>query len=309
MPNKYLSEIKTNHVRWLNLSRNTAKEIDYLRENFKFHPLDLDDCLSPAQRPKLDEYDDYLFLILTFPYYDHGRKEIRSSELDFFIGQDYLVTVTDGQLEPFNKFFEQCRINDAFRDKYLNGNPVALLSEILTKLQAYLFPMLDHINLDIEDIEKVIFAGYEKKMVKEILLVKRNIINFRKITQTHQNVIKKLIRKERKFFIPDEIGLHLANNLEQSADAWDILDGLKENIEALHGTNESLISFRLNDIMKILTMISVVLLPVNLVASIFGMNTPIMPFVNDPGGFWMILGLMGFLIVGFIIFFKKKNWL
>jgi len=108
MPNKYLSEIKTNHVRWLNLSRNTAKEIDYLRENFKFHPLDLDDCLSPAQRPKLDEYDDYLFLILTFPYYDHGRKEIRSSELDFFIGQDYLVTVTDGQLEPFNKFFEQC---------------------------------------------------------------------------------------------------------------------------------------------------------------------------------------------------------
>jgi magnesium transporter len=309
MSNKYINEIKTTNVRWLKLSRNTNKEMDYLRENFKFHPLDLDDCLSPAQRPKLDKYDDYLFLILTFPYYDRQEKEIRASELDFFIGPDYLVTVTDGQLEPFNKFFEQCKINDSFRNKYLSDNPILLLSEILNKLQLYLFPMLDHISLNIEEIEKVIFAGYEKKMVKEILLVKRNIINFRKIIQTHQNVIKKLIREENKFFIPNKVGVYLSNNLEQSADAWDILDGLKENIEALHGTNESLISFRLNDIMKILTMISVVLLPVNLVASIFGMNTPIMPFVRDPNGFWIILGLMGMLIIAFIIFFKKKTWL
>ena len=309
MESKHIKEIKTSKVKWIHLTKNSNQEIDYLRNNFKFHPLDLDDCLSPAQRPKLDEYQDYLFLILTFPYYDREPREILASEVDFFIGPNYLITVTDGKLVPLMKFFEQCQINDSYRDKFLSDNPVFLLSEIINKLQLYCYPISDHVSQDIENVEKVIFAGYEKKMVKEILIIKRNIVNFRKIMQAHKNVIRKLIAKKNKLFISNSSQVYLTNNLEQTKEIWDVLEGLKENVEALHNTNESLISFRLNDIMKILTMISVILLPINLIASIFGMNTPIMPFINNPQGFWMILGIMGLLIITFFFFFKKKSWL
>ena len=306
---KKFKEIKTPAVRWLHFNKPKSADLDYLRNNFKFHPLDLEDCLSPTQRSKLDEYPEYLFMILTFPYYFRPEKEIRGSEVDFFIGPDYLISVSDGNLPPLNHFFEQCQLNEAFREKYLGEGPTQLLYALVNKLQHYCYPMLTHIDEDIESIEKIIFSGYEKKMVKKILEVKRNIVSFRRNLQAHKNVIHKLMSKKDKFFIPNAIGAYFANILEQTKDLWDILENLKEDIEALHSTNESLISFRLNDIMKILMIISVILLPINMLASIFGMNTPIMPIVNHPDGFWIILGIMAVLIVGAVMIIKKKKWM
>lgn len=302
-------EIKTPKLHWIHLTKPTANQLENLRLKFGFHPLDIEDCLSPSQRPKLDEYEHYLFLILTFPYYEPGGREIKASEVDFFIGPNYLITVSDGMLTPLIKFFEQCQINDAFRQKYLSDNPIVLLYEIVNRLQLYCYPILDHIGEDIDGIQKVIFSGYEKKMVKEILIIKRNIVNFRKIMQAHKSVVKKLISKKDKYFIPNSISIYFNNTLEQTKDIWDILDNINETINALHSTNESLISFRLNDIMKILTTITVTLLPITLTAGIFGMNTSSMPIVNRPAGFWIIIGIMLTLIFGFVVYFKKKKFL
>lgn len=306
--NQRTIEIKTNKVKWAIFIKPSAKQLENLRIEYRFHPLDIDDCLSPAQRPKLDEYDQYLFLILTFPYYESEDRFIKASEVNFFIGPDYLITITDGQLMPLLKFFEQCQINDTLREKFMNESPTYLLYEIINRLQLYCYPMLDHINSDIDAIQKVIFEGNEKKMVKEILIIKRNIVSLRKIMQAHKNIVRKLINQKDKYFIPSAMNVYFNNTLEQTKDIWDILETLNETINALHATNESLISFRLNDVMKMLTMIMVVLLPINLVASIFGMNTAITPIVQHPLGFWMILGLMALLIVFIVTFFKKKKW-
>jgi magnesium transporter len=169
--------------------------------------------------------------------------------------------------------------------------------------------MLNHISLDIDEAEKRIFAGYEKRMVKEILIIKRNIVNFRKAMQAHKNVIKKLIIKAPQFFSTAKLNIYFNALVEQTKDIWDLLENYKETIDALHATNESLISFRLNDIMKLLTIISVVLLPVTLIASIFGMNTPQMPLVKHPYGFWIILILMVLVSLGVLQYFRKKEWL
>lgn len=305
-----IQTIKYKNFSWLNLYQPKSKEIDYLRENFDFHPLDLEDCLSPVQRPKLDEYEHYLFMVLIFPYYDPKSRRIYASEIDFFIGPNFLITLNDGKLAPLINLFRQCQINDFLREKYLDRGVVQLLYEIINKLQTYCYPMLDHINHDIDRLEKNIFTGYEKKMVEEILLIKINIVNFRKIMQAHKSIIKKLINKSNKYFISKESIVYFSNVLEQTKDIWDILEGQKENIDALHNTNESLISFRLNDIIKILTIISVTLLPVNLIASIFGMNAVAgMPFIQHPYGFWVIIYMMFTLMVIMIYYFKKKKWL
>ena len=304
-----VNKIKTKRLAWVHFNEFKSPEAEYLRENYSFHPLDIEDCLSPSQRPKLDEYPSYLFLILTFPVYVPETKEILSAEVNFFIGPEFLITVNKDNLVPLTKFFEQCQLNDIMREKFMQGNPTKLLYEILNRLQEYCFPMLDHINDDIDFLEKGIFEGYERTMVEKILIVRRNIVNFRKIMQAHKNVIKKVISKNTKYFIPTSIDTYYANILEQTKDIWDILNNQRETIEALHSTNESLISFRLNDIMKILTVISVIIVPANLLASVFGMNTMFMPIVTHPYGFWIILGCMGIVMLILIYYFKRKKWM
>lgn len=307
--NQKILEIKTNKIKWVQLVKPTAVQLENLRAEFKFHPLDIEDCLSPAQRPKLDEYDNYLFLILTFPYYEKENRYIKASEVAFFVGPNYLISITDGRLSPLLQFFEQCLINDTLRDKYLNDGPTYLLYEIINRLQLYCYPILDHVSQDIDDIQKTIFNGNEKRMVKEILIIKRNIVSLRKLMQAHKNIVRKFLNYKNKYFIPSFISAYFNNTVEQTKDIWDILETLNETINALHATNESLISFRLNDIMKILTIITVILMPVNLIAFIFGMNMQNMPFTDHPYGFIIILAVMAALIAIMIMFFKKKKWL
>jgi magnesium transporter len=272
------------------------------------------DIRGPAHLPqsttKTRRVPNYLFMILTFPIYLPEQKEIISAEINFFIGPEFLITVNKDKLAPLEKFFEQCQLNDTLREKFMSGNPTKLLYEILNRLQDYCFPMLDHINEDIDVLEQGIFSGSERMMVEKILIIKRNIVNFRKIMQAHKNVLKKLISKNTKYFIPTSIESYYANILEQTKDIWDILNNQKETIDALHYTNESLISFRLNNIMKTLTIFSVIVFPLTLLAGIFGMNvTGSMPFLNNPHGFWVVIIVMLVGIVLMFFIFKKKKWL
>jgi magnesium transporter len=186
---------------------------------------------------------------------------------------------------------------------------VGLLNEIIHRLQNATFPMLDHITLDIENIENQIFAGNERRMVREILIIKRNIVAFRRIMNSHKNIIKKLMAVNNSYFEPGEMRIYLNNALERSKDIWDILQTHMETITAFDETNESMISFKLNDIIKILTTISVVLIPANLVVGIFGMNTSHDPINGQPYDFWIIVGIVCFVIGGLLLWFKRKGWL
>ena len=303
-------EIKTAKFKWLYFVKPTSDDIEYLRNKFNFHPLDLQDVLSPYQRPKIDQYENYIFSVLTFPYYNRETREIHGSEVDIFISEKFLVTISDGNLPPLLNFFNQCQLNDLFRKKYFDANPTTLLCELINKLQLYCFPMLDHISHDIDQVQETIFSGLEKQMVKEILATRRNIVAFRKIMQTHRNVLSKFILNPQPLTINSTDQTYYKNLIEQTHDIWNFLDGLKENIEALHSTNESLISFRLNDIIKFLTIVSVVFLPVNLVAFIFTLPTITQKsFLENPQGLWAIIAIMITVALVMILFFKRKKWL
>lgn len=284
--------------------------MEYLRENYDFHPLDLEDCLTKIQRPQISEYAHYLFFILTFPVYNRQTKEIESSEVDFFIGSKYLVTVSDGGVDVVDRFFNEIKTDEYTREKFtLSPFATDLLYEILHRLQNYTFPMLDHVSHDIESIEKRIFSGEHRELVREILYIKRNIVDFRRIMQAHKNIVKKLMSTHNNFFMHDKMNIYFSNILDRTKDIWDILETQKENINAFQETHESLISFRLNDIMKTLTIISVIIIPANLIASLFGMNTIITPIVQDERGFYEILSIILITILGFLFYFRSKKWL
>ena len=297
---------------WLNLENPEEKDAAQLGQKYGFHPLDLADCLTQNHRTKIDIYQKYAFLVFLFPVYNEKTREIFGGELDIFIGQDFLITVHRGELKVFNDFFNIFRVSHDAREKYQDKSPEKLLYELLNRLFLYCFPMVDHLIMDSDRIEKAIFAAHERKMVSEILIIRRNITDFRKIMQVHKNVLKKAVVnfKENPIYVMKKTDVYFESLVDFSKEIWDAMDNLKERIEALQQTNESQISFRLSDIMRILTIISVITFPITLIATVFGMNTThAMPFVDNPRGFWYVIGLMLAIIATMLGIFKKQKWL
>lgn len=306
-----IQKIEFKNFSWTNIKKPTEQEMRSLQEKYNFHPLDLADCLSISQRSKVDVYPDYTFIVLLFPVYNRKTREIEDSELDVFIGADYLITVHNGNLPVLNDFFDLFRVTSNLREKYSDRSPERLLYEILNKLFMYVFPMIDHLSADCNTIEKAIFSGREQKMISEILIIRRNITDFRKIMQVHKNVLKKTIftLKNNPKYMMKKTDAYFESLVDHAKEIWDTLENLKERIEALQQTNESQISFKLSDIMRILTIISVITFPITLLATIFGMNTiQAMPFLNNPFGFWYVVGIMIVVVVGMLMVFKKKGW-
>jgi len=280
----------------------------YIEQKFRLHPLHINDCISPVQRPKLDVAPNYLFMVLLFPVYNRRTRKIISSEVDFFINSNTLITIHRGELAPLINFFNLCETTPEQKDKYFIGSPAFLIYELLNRLLSACNPILGNINLNINSIEENIFNGYEKRMVKEILIAKTNVVNFRRITQTHRLVVSKLLEKSNLFFSPGKLKIYFKEVIENAEDIWQNLENLKETVEAIEQTNNSLISFQLNDIIKILTIISIIVLPISLTGTFFGMNLKFMPFINHPNAFWILLGVTGLMILFLIGYFKRKKW-
>lgn len=299
--------IKTSQMTWYDFENPTADNIEYLRKNFNFHPLDLEDCLSPAQRPKIDEYPNYLFLILLLPFYNQKTHEIEPSEIDMFISKDYLITLHDKKLESVSALFQECSISESAKTKYLLKGTGFFLYQLLEKLLLNCFPLLDQITKNIKNIHRKILAGQQKDIVEEILLNKQSIVNIRIFMKTQRSVLLKLKKREDHFVLSSNLEIYFQNLIDYTENLWDILESQKESIEALEETNNALISNRLNEIMKTLTIISVVALPLALIANFFGMNI-ITPFSESPIFIWLILISMIFISSLLLLIFKKKKW-
>lgn len=309
-----IAEVTAPAFRWLNITGATADdtpEMRYLREHYPyFNALHLRDCVSTGQRPKLELNDRYAFMVLLFPIYNRQTREIESSEIDFFVGRDFLITVHDSKRHIVQQQF------DALKARVHAGqgeepNLLLTLATLINQLLGSCFPMLDHISLDLHAIERLIFRGKERGMVQEILITRRNIVDFRKIMQAHKNTIKKLAYANRVLMLApaDQANAVLESAIESSKEIWDNLEAFREAVEALQATNESLISFRLNDIMKTYTTISVVIFTLTLVTTIFTARLPHTPLVNTEYGFFVLLGVLAALGSAAVGIFKWKRWL
>jgi len=312
--NSHIKRITTENLSWINIDRPGKKETKWLENNFKdIHEFDLKDCLPPTQRPKVMDHGDYVFVILQFPVYNRKTREIQSSEVDLFIFRHTLITVHSGNLEPLNKLYQKYQSKPKGENNLSYHYDVSnLLYEILKDLLHYCFPMLNHISLDIDKIESTIFKVNDKNLtaIKEILLIKRNIVNFRKIMQAHKSVIQKLIQTSAKLFPSTHLQEYFNNLVNHTKDIWDFLEIYKDTINALHETHESLATRHLNDIIRTLTIFSVIVFPLTLLAAIFGMNTTnSMPFMNSKYNFWIIIGIMVLGTLVMFSYFKKKKWL
>jgi magnesium transporter len=294
-------------ITWVNIEKPVSEDMSYLRQRFSFHPLDLEDCLSRIERPKIDEYDDYLFLIMQFPIFDTSSRVSRPAEVDLFIGAGYLVTVHDGILWPITKLFDDCQTEEEIRQKHMGGGASRLLHDVIDRLVDYCFPILYKVDANIREIEEDIFTEQVPGVVREISWVRRDIIALQRIIKPQIAIVANLEHKDRPF-IREELDVYFGDVLDHLYKAWDMLEDHRDVIDGLSDTADTLTSYRINEVMKILTIISVIMLPLTLLSGIYGMNISL-PLAQHPLSFLFILALMLLISGSMLFYFKRRRWI
>jgi magnesium transporter len=295
-------------VTWVNIEKPTPADMDYLRQHYPFfHPLDLEDCLSRLERPKLDEYDDYLFIIMQFPVFDSLSRVSRPSDVDMFIGAGFLVTVHDGNLWPITKLFDDCQAEEQVRQKHMGREASQVLHDVVDRLVDYCFPILYKVDANIREIEEDIFTEQVPDVVREISWVRRDIIALQRIVKPQIAIVSNLEHKDRPV-IREELDVYFGDILDHLYRAWDMLEDYRDVIEGLSDTANTLTSYRINEVMKILTIISVIMLPLTLLSGIYGMNINL-PLAQHPMSFVLILLLMAVVAGGMLLYFRKRRWI
>ncbi len=296
-------------LRWINIEHPGSLERTWLEEHFEFHALDLEDVLSRNQRPKIDVYDDYLFIVLHLPVFDRAAGRLGTGELDLFVGSDYVVTIPNQPLQPVEYLFERCRAKEELRDQLFSRGSGYLLYRLVDDSFDYCFPMLRKIGNKLDALEDDIFEERADEVVRDISNVKQEIINFRKVIRPQRPVLRDLEKVKLRYLATDlDLEIYFDDVIDAHERIWDILENYKEVAEALEETNESVISHRLNDILRVLTSISVVILPLTLIASIWGMNVKV-PGQDNLADFFVILGGMLMILLGLVAYFKRRGWL
>src|SRR3954464_10396871 len=304
-----VEEIAAEGLRWIKIDRPGALEQSWLEENFDFHALDYEDVLSRNQGPKLDVYDDYLFIVLQFPIFDRSARRLGAGELDLFVGADFLITIPNQPLQPVEYLFERCRQKEEIREQLFSRGSGYLLYRLVDDGFDYCFPMLRKIGNKLDALEAEIFEGRSEEIVRDISNVKQEIINFRKVIRPQRPVLRDLEKVKQRYLAPDmDLEIYFDDIVDAHERIWDMLENYKEVAEALEETNESVISHRLNDILRVLTSISVVILPLTLIASIMGMNTWV-PDQGNEAGFFVVLAVMALILIGLVAYFRRRRWL
>jgi magnesium transporter len=303
------AELSAAGLTWIHLDAPSLEAAQALADRFGWHPLDVEDILSRRQRPKVDDYSDegYLFTVLHFPAYDRQVQRLNAVEVDIFVGPDYLVTLPGADLKPLSRLFSRCEEDEDFREQLFSKGSGRLLYEVLDDLFDYCFPILDKIGHKLDSLEDDVFEGRSDEVVRDLSNAKQEIISYRKIIKPERSTLRLLERNVDRF-LHDDLSEYYDDIVDAAERIWDLLDNYKEVIEALESTNESVINHRQNNILRILTVFSVILLPLTLITGFFGMNVDF-PGFGTVWAFWAIFGLMLVALVSLLAFFRYKRFL
>jgi len=304
-----IQSITWGKLTWVNIEHPTAREMEYLAQNYPFHPLDLDDCLSLKQRPKLDVYENYLFLIFHFSVYSRERRVSTHGQVSVFIGEKYLVTVHNGELKPLVNLFQDCQASEEARKQNLRHGSGYLLYQILDRMADAYFPILDKILSLLDGVEDAVFDE-KVEAAQEVAILRRDIITQRRIIFPTRAVIAELEGKLKPYTTID-LSPYFGDLIDHMNKSCETLDECKEVIEVFKDADFVLSTEYINRIVRVLTIMSTILLPFLVVSSIYGMNLhlPGGLTTGSPLSFVVLMVFMALIAGGILYFFHRKRWI
>lgn len=307
---KNISEIQHNGLLWVNVPQPEEKVLRNLQKRFQLDDQEVSESLPAFQRPKFVKRANYYFLVLHFPVFDRKTRRIGFTEVDFFLNGSTLITVHNNSLPVIDSFFKECQKKEESKSQYFSGTATHIFFELLNRLLQSIFPILMHVNEDISSIDKLLFIRIpDRKMAEEILRLKMNVVNFRRAMQSHKTILDRLVASGGRDLNISAYQNYIGMLRDHTNDIWHSLESQKESTDTLDETNESVVGLRMNEIMKTLTIISVLTFPLTLIMTIFAAHAGGTPFVSHPYGFWILalLSLVG--AVCMLVVFKAKKWM
>ncbi|MFC1944339.1 magnesium transporter CorA family protein [Chloroflexota bacterium] len=303
-----IQSIIWNRLTWINIEKPNSQHIEYLAQHYPFHKLELDDCLSRVQMPKVDEHIDegYIFMVFHFPVFNPQARVTTSSQVSIFQGEDYLISLHDGSLKPLVKQFVDCEMNEDAKMENMGRSSAYLLYLILDRLVTYGFPILFKIGENIDTVEEKVFGTKAREAVRDISMLRRDVIAYRRIIRPQTEAFEFLESTEWPL-LKEDPDVYFGDLADHSRKIRDTLDEYKEVLEGLNDTNNTLASFHTNQVIRVLTIISTIMLPLTLIASILGMNIYPMP-VDEPLALAAVVVAMILLVAGMLAFFRYKRW-
>lgn len=291
------------NIVWFDISDPGEHDIAILRDTFHFHPLSIEDATRNPQRPKIDSYTRYYFLVFYAICY-RDNNTIETQQLNLFLGKNYIVSVHTGEFRQVQETIARWRAPDSPL-----GNTVgALLYALLDAIVDDYFPIMDQVTEHIDELEDAIFKEFDQSAIQDIFSLKRDLLQVRRIIAPERDVINTLLRREVPVFQPEDI-VYLQDVYDHVLRVADSLDVYRDLLSSALDSFLSVQSNNLNQIVKVLTIASIILMSDALVAGIYGMNFEFMPELHWRFGYVYSLGLMAAISLGLVFFFRYKKWL
>ena len=290
---------------WVDLSKPTPDEAPILTDVFHFHPLSVEDALSEIHHPKIEPYRDYLYLILHGIDFNHAEQEFATRDVDFFLGRNYLVTVHDGH----SRSIAQTKVLCDQHEHILAEGPAALLHRIVDSMVENYRPEVDALEERTERLEEDALLGFRSDLIRDILWLKRDLASLRRVVIPQRDAVGRLARREFPL-INDELTYRFRDVYDQFVRLSEEAVLFQDRVTGILEAHLSSVSNRLNVVMKVLTVISTIFLPLTVLTGMWGMNVPLPAF---PGGamaqFWWVSALMAAIAIFMLMVFKANRWM
>ncbi|MBI2082560.1 MAG: magnesium/cobalt transporter CorA [Deltaproteobacteria bacterium] len=293
-----------NRITWIDFEKPTPPETELLDIAFNFHPLTIDDCLSPRHEPKLDNYGEYLFLIVHEVMADSPKKDFKTGELDIYLGKNYLITYHRPKMQSIETVKDRILKNA----KALFRSADFLLATVLDEVVDRYSPVLDQFDRTIDDLEdQVLSAAEEKNILNEIFGLKRNLARLKRVSSRQIELLTHMIKDGYDEILPVSLP-YLSNVRDHLIRASDLSDSYRDSVASLVDAHLLSSSNKANEAMKVLTVFASIMLPLSVITGIYGMNFEKIPELRWAYGYPFVLGMMAVVAGGLYYYFKRKKW-
>lgn len=293
-------------VIWIDMESPTADDEQILLDVFKFHPLTVEDCRENRHYPKIEEFDGYIYFIVHGVTADISPDRFNTIELDGFLGPNYVITYHHAMFRSINNVKQLLRTTPIACQR----GPAFLLHQILDQIVDFYLPVLDDFDDRIDRLEQDIFAlkRPNSEILTDIMALKRSVLRLRRISGKQMDILHRMSRGEF-VLIPNDMRPFYRDVYDHLIRVVDLSESYRDLISGSLDAYLSVVSNRMNEIMKVLTIFSAIMLPLTFIAGVYGMNFDNMPELHSRYGYFAVIVVMLVVAVGMLMFFKRRGWI